>query len=58
MKIAKVIPLYKKGNRYDPGNYRPVSILIVASKKFREDCVQTDVSVCVQEGFNFLEDLI
>lgn len=26
MKIAKIIPLYKKGNRYDPGNYCPVSI--------------------------------
>ena len=32
MKQAKVIPLYKKGIKSDPGNYRPVSILCVTSK--------------------------
>ncbi len=32
MKLAKVIPLYKKENRLDHGNYRPVSILCVVSK--------------------------
>ena len=31
-KEAKVIPLFKKGSRLDPGNYRPVSILSVLSK--------------------------
>ncbi|CDQ60567.1 unnamed protein product [Oncorhynchus mykiss] len=31
MKQAKVIPLYKKGIKSDPGNYRPVSILCVTS---------------------------
>ena len=29
---AKVVPLYKKGSKLDPGNYRPVSILCVLSK--------------------------
>ncbi len=32
MKLAKIIPLFKEGNRCDPGNYRPISILSVASK--------------------------
>ncbi len=31
MKLAKIIPLLKKGNRWDPWNYRPISILSVAS---------------------------
>ena len=32
LKHSKVIPLFKKGDRSDPGNYRLVSILSVASK--------------------------
>ena len=31
-KQAKVIPLFKKGNKSDPSNYRPVSVLNVLSK--------------------------
>ena len=31
-KQAKVLPLFKKGSKLDPGNYRPVSILSVLSK--------------------------
>ncbi len=37
MKMAKVITLYKNGNRLDPGNYRPVSILCVVSKIIAKD---------------------
>ena len=33
-KIAKVVPLYKKGDKNSEGNYRPVSILPVISKIF------------------------
>ena len=32
LKIARVIPLYKKGSKQDPRNYRPVSILSSLSK--------------------------
>ena len=31
-KLARVVPLYKKGSKLDPGNYRPVSILCAISK--------------------------
>lgn len=34
LKRAKIVPLFKKGNSHDPGNYRPVSILGTVSKIF------------------------
>ena len=34
MKIAKVIPIYKKGNPVSSDNYRPVSVLSAFSKIF------------------------
>ena len=38
MKLANVTPVYKKGNRSEKGNYRPVSILPNISKVF-ERCM-------------------
>ena len=32
MKFARIRPLFKKSSRSDVGNYRPVSILSIASK--------------------------
>ena len=33
-KYAKVIPMYKKGDKSDYGNYRPICILPIVSKVF------------------------
>ena len=34
LKLARVIALFKGGDRKDPGNYRPISLLSVFSKIF------------------------
>ena len=36
MKIAKVIPLFKKGDALDVNNYRPIPLLSVFSKKMEK----------------------
>lgn len=36
MKYSKVVPLFKSGEKKDPGNFRPVSVLPVLSKVFEK----------------------
>ena len=36
MKLAKVLPIYKDGEKSDPSNYRPISILSTVSKIFEK----------------------
>ena len=40
LKIAKVSPIFKKGDKTDPGNYRPVSVLPTLSKIFEKHVAQ------------------
>ena len=36
MKIAKVVPIYKKGNKDECSNYRPISLLLHSNKVFEK----------------------
>ena len=47
-KDAKVVPLFKKGSKLDPGNYRPVSLLCVTSK-ILERAVHSQLSHYLKE---------
>ena len=40
LKLAKIIPIFKKGDKSDPNNYRPISILPFISK-ILEKCIHT-----------------
>ena len=40
LKIAKVIALYRKGEKYNPGNYRPISLLSCLNKLFEKNIMQ------------------
>ena len=52
MKISKVIPLFKNGNKLDPSCYRPISLLISLSK-ILEKAMFTRV-ISFLERFNLL----
>ena len=59
MKIAKVVPIFKKGNRSDVNNYRPISLLPILSKclekimfnRLNSFLIKNKIITSVQFGF-------
>ena len=62
LNIAKVIALYKKGIKFDPNNYRPISLLSLFDKIFENILCrrlvsfleQNKILFCYQYGFRKL----
>ena len=46
LKLAKVIPLYKKGDYSNPENYRPISLLSSLSKVYEHLLFERMVVFC------------
>ena len=49
-KVARVVPLYKKGDRNYVGNFRPVSILSVISKIIKELFTNRFPNILIEMG--------
>ena len=50
-KVAKVIPVFKKGSTYDVNNYRPISLLSVLSKILEKIAYKRLVSFLIRQNF-------
>ena len=45
LKLAKVVPIYKGGDKTNVANYRPIHILSLISKVLEKNCLQEIVWV-------------
>ena len=48
LKLAKITPLYKKGDRNLPENYRPISLISSLSKVFEKLLLKRMMSFCTK----------
>ena len=54
-KLANVTPVFKKGNRTDPSNYRPISLTSVLCKLF-EHIITSNLATHLENNQLFSED--
>ena len=45
LKIAKIVPVFKEGDRHDFNNYRPISLLSSFSKLLEKNCCKANTEV-------------
>ena len=45
LKIARVSPIYKKGSKNDPSNYRPISVLSIVNKIFEKKYIKDYINM-------------
>ena len=54
LKVAKVLPLFKKGDKDNPNNYRPIAILSPVCKVFEKIIQYRFTSFLVKNNYFFL----
>ena len=54
LKFAEVVPIYKKNNKKDKSNYRPISLLSNISKLYEKACKNnlTNISVIYYQNIS------
>ena len=54
LKHAKVIPVYKTGDRTEPGNYRPISLLSVFNRLFKRLMIKASHPLSKKKNIFFI----